>query len=90
MVYFVKTTKKGLLVAEQPTGTFTTNINGVERKFYRASNGKLGFIACVDFDPEELDLEKGAELKFTITDKPVISQETKEVIPNLYWATEEI
>lgn len=85
MVYFVKPTKKGLIVAEKQIGTKTVTINGVEREF-RTQGGRLGFIACEN--PEELELNKGDELPFNITDKNVLGRD-KQPLANLYWATPE-
>jgi hypothetical protein len=89
MVYFIRETKKGLLVGEKNLSTKTVLMpDGSERQF-RTQGGKLGFIACEGFDPKELNLEKGDELAFTITDKQVVSVTDKTPIPNLYWCTPE-
>ena len=85
MVYFVKTTNKGLIVAETKIGKKTVTINGVQREF-NTQGGKLAFIACEN--PEELGLEKGDELPFNVTDKNVLDK-SKKPLANLYWATPE-
>jgi aspartate/methionine/tyrosine aminotransferase len=83
MTYFVKTTRKGFIVAEAKIGTKTVTINGVEKEF-RTQGGKLGFIACED--PEDLGLTQGDQVPFVITDKNVLDRE-KKALANLYWAT---
>ena len=82
MVYFVKATENGLIVADKTIGTKSITINGVTRDV-NTQGGVLGFVAWKNAKAE-LEIEKGDKLPFTITDKPVTTKK-KEVIPNLYW-----
>jgi len=82
MVYFVKTTDNGIIVAEKQIGTKTVTIAGVTKEV-NTQGGKLGFVAWENAKAE-LEVERGDKLPFSITDKAV-TRKDRTVVPNLYW-----
>jgi hypothetical protein len=82
MVYFVKTTDNGIIVAEKAIGTKTVTIAGVTREV-NTQGGKLGFVAWKSAKAE-LEVVAGEKLPFSITDK-VVKRKDGTVMDNLYW-----
>ena len=82
MVYFVKTTDNGIIVAEKTIGTKSVTIAGVTRDV-NTQGGKLGFIAWKNAK-DELVVEKGDKLPFSITDKPLKMRDGTKM-DNIFW-----
>lgn len=84
MVYFVKTTPNGIIVADKTIGKKSVTLPNGAVQEVNTQGGMLGFVAWKDAEIELADIEKGTKLPFSITDKPVTTKK-KEPIPNLYW-----
>ena len=89
MVYFVKATANGLIVADQLLSKKSVTIKGVTKEV-PTQGGRLGFVAWKE--AKTLDLKAGEKLPFTLSEKQVtkkLEDGTREPITNLYWCNPE-
>ena len=84
MVYFVKTTANGILVAEKLIGKKMVTLPNGAVKEVNIQGGVLGFVAWKDAETECADIDAGTKLPFSITEKPVTNSK-KQALPNLFW-----
>ena len=84
MLYFHKTTDKGIVVVNNVLKTKEVTINGKKRTMsVQMTNLKFGFFACEN--PQELGLTKGDPIPgiVLVEEAPILDNDGK--VTNLYW-----
>jgi hypothetical protein len=87
MLYFHKTTDKGIVVVNNVLKTKEVTLNGKKRTMsLQMTDLKFGFFACEN--PEELGFQKGDKVPVVLVENaPILDKDGKET--NLYWCNPE-